>query len=500
MTFKTIANGEAISIESIPHLSFNDFSAQATAIVTGGGKVVQFFAFQTEDAVRLICVLRTDELLVATCDAPERYPALTVDCEPFHMFEREIAEQYGIVPESHPWLKMVRYHANCRGVDDVFGNDYTEDIPGRYDYYSVAGDEIHEVAVGPVHAGVIEPGHFRFNCIGERVLNLEIQLGYQHRGAEDLLLKADRRRLPFIAENIAGDTSVGHSLCHAQAMEALTGTQTDDGSRIIRTIGLELERIANHVGDLGALSGDVAFLPPANYCGRMRGDFLNMTLLLCGNRFGKGLVRPGGVRFPMNDDNRRDLTARISELKPQVKHVIDLLFSTSSVRSRFEGCGQVSRSNAEKMGLVGPAGRACGIPYDVRRCFPTEQYNRLEIPENAEPTGDVYARAKVRADEIMQSIQIIESLLHNPVETHVIDMIEMTLAPDSLVVTLNEAWRGELSHCILTDAAGGILRYKVKDPSFHNWNGLSMSLRDTGISDFPLNNKSYNLSYCGFDL
>jgi hypothetical protein len=149
-----------------------------------------------------MAVLRTDELLVAACDAPEAYPALTTRCEPFHMFEREIAEQYGIRPEGHPWLKMVRYHANCRGVEDVFGNDYSEDIPGRYDYYSVAGDEIHEVAVGPVHAGVIEPGHFRFNCIGERVLNLEIQLGYQHRGVEDLLLSADAKRLPFIAENV----------------------------------------------------------------------------------------------------------------------------------------------------------------------------------------------------------------------------------------------------------------------------------------------------------
>jgi Ni,Fe-hydrogenase III large subunit len=284
-------------------------------------------------------------------------------------------------------------------------------------------------------------------------------------------------------------------------MEALAGIRTDDGSKIIRTIGMELERIANHVGDLGALSGDVAFLPPANYCGRMRGDFLNMSLLLCGNRFGKGLVRPGGVRFPMDDDNRRDLSARISELKPQVKHTIDLLFSTSSVRSRFEGCGTVSRSDAEKLGLVGPAGRACGIPYDGRRCFPTEHYDRLDIPENAEPTGDVYARAKVRADEVMQSIAIIESLLADPVETEVIDIPgTFTLAPDSLVVTINEAWRGELSHCVLTDADGGIRRYKIKDPSFHNWNGLSMSLRDTGISDFPLNNKSYNLSYCGFDL
>lgn len=498
--FTSIANGQAIRISDIAWLSFADFSDQAKQIVAQGGKVVQFFAYPAEGGVRFMAVLRTDQLLAACCDAPESYPSLTASCPQFHMFEREIAEQYGIRPEGHPWLKMVRYHANVRGVKDVFGNDYTEDIPGRYPYYQVAGDEIHEVAVGPVHAGVIEPGHFRFNCIGERVLNLEIQLGYQHRGVEQLLIGADPKRLPFITENTAGDTSVGHSLCHAQAMEALGGIQIDDGATIIRTIGLELERIANHVGDLGALSGDVAFLPPANYCGRMRGDFLNMSLLLCGNRFGKGLVRPGGVRFPMDDDNRRDLAARISELRPQVAHTIELLFSTSSVRSRFEGCGAVSLDDAGALGLVGPAGRACGLPYDVRRCFPTEHYGQIDIPENAEPTGDVWARAKVRADEVMQSIEIIEHLIKEPVETPIVDQPDLTPAADSLVVTLNEAWRGELSHCILTDANGRILRYKIKDPSFHNWNGLSMSLRNTGISDFPLNNKSYNLSYCGFDL
>ena len=371
--------------------------------------------------VNLLAVLRTDHLLLAGCRAPEAYPSLTAECEPFHMFEREIAEQFGIRPEGHPWLKMVRYHANERGLPDVFGNDYSEDIPGNYDYYAVEGDEIHEVAVGPVHAGVIEPGHFRFNCIGERVLHLEIQLGYQHRGVEKLLLNADIKRLPILAEGIAGDTAVGHSLCMAQAVEALAAIDTDAGARIIRTIGLELERIANHVGDLGALSGDVAFLPPANYCGRMRGDFLNMSLWICGNRFGKGLVRPGGVRFPLTDEDRRVLTERITELKPQVKHVIDLLFATSSVRSRFEGCGVVSTSDAEKLGLVGPAGRASGIPYDVRRCFPTEHYHRLDIPQNAEPTGDVYARAKVRADEVLQSISIIESLLSSPIETRCVE-------------------------------------------------------------------------------
>ena len=500
MDFIPIENGKALKRDRIPQLGFDEFRRQALDIVTAGGKVVQFFAYPDGDGFNLLAVLRNEQLLVAGCEAPDTYPSLAAECEPFQMFEREIAEQYGIRPEGHPWLKMVRYHPNQRGVEDVFGNDYSVDIPGNYPYYSVTGDEIHEVAVGPVHAGVIEPGHFRFNCIGERVLNLEIQLGYQHRGVEPLLLGADPQRWPIIAEGIAGDTAVANCLCMSQAVEALAGLDTDPGANIIRVIALELERIANHVGDLGALSGDVAFLPPANYCGRMRGDFLNMSLWMCGNRFGKGMLRPGGVRFPLTDEDRRVLTERINDLQPQVAHTIDLLFTTASVRARFEDCGTVSNADAHHMGLVGPAGRACGIDYDARRCFPTEHYLNLEIPAKSEPSGDVYARAKVRADEVLQSIEIIQSLLTDPVETRCTDGAQAPLAPNSLVVTVNEAWRGELSHCLLTDSMGKIQRYKVKDPSFHNWSGLAMSLRNTEISDFPLNNKSYNLSYCGFDL
>jgi len=498
--FIEIGNGQAVDRGRIPHLAFDDFRTQAMALVDGGGKVVQYFAYEEGGRIKLLAVLRTDRLLTAGCDAPEAYPAMSPSCEPFHLFERELAEQFAIRPEGHPWLKMVRYHPNYCGREDVFGNDYTEDIPGAYDYYAVAGEEIHEVAVGPVHAGVIEPGHFRFNCIGERVLHLEIQLGYQHRGVEQLLSNVDARRLPIIAEGIAGDTAVGHGLCYAQAIEALTDTTPDAGARIIRTIGLELERLQNHVGDLGALSGDVAFLPPANYCGRMRGDFLNMSLWLCGNRFGKGLVRPGGVRFPMTDVDRETLAGRLEELKPQVRHTMELLFATPSVRARFEECGAVSMDDAHKLGLVGPAGRACGIAYDVRRDFPTEHYGQLDIPENAKSTGDVYARARTRADEVLQSMDMIESLLKGPVQTQCDLPPEFKPMSSAMVVTLNEAWRGEVSHCVMTGADGKIFRYKVKDPSFHNWNGLAMSLRDTGISDFPLNNKSYNLSYCGFDL
>ncbi len=498
--FLKVSNGSAVPRSDIPQLSFEDFRKNALNIVKEGGKVVHFFAYKESTGIKLLAVLRTDELLVAGTDAPDSYPSFSNECEPFHLFEREIAEQFGIRPEGHPWLKMVRYHPNCAGKPDVFGNDYEEDIPGRYDYYKVDGEEVHEVAVGPVHAGIIEPGHFRFNCIGERVFHLEIQLGYQHRGIENLLDGVENKRLPTIIEGIAGDTTVANATCMAQAVEALTQVKTDKGSKIIRTIALELERIANHTGDLGALSGDVAFLPPANYFGRMRGDFLNMTLLICGNRFGKGVVRPGGVRFAIDDEIRKELLRRINEIEPQMQHVIDLLFGTSSVRSRFEGCGTVSTDDAQKLGLVGPAGRACGIRYDARREFPTEYYQNVEIPEYDAPTGDVYARAKVRADEAMRSIKMIKTLLENEIETQPVDFGTFDLSPASFVVTVNEAWRGELSHCILTDEKGKIDRYKIKDPSFHNWNGLSMSLRDTGISDFPLNNKSFNLSYCGFDL
>ena len=498
--FLKILNGCAVSRSEIPHLPFADFRENALNIVKDGGKVVHYFAYKDGNALKLMAVLRANELFVAGTDAPDSYPSFTGECEQFHMFEREIAEQYGIIPEGHPWLKMVRYHPNCTGKPDVFGNNYKKDIPGNYDYYKVAGDEVHEVAVGPVHAGVIEPGHFRFNCIGERVFHLEIQLGYQHRGIENLLKEVENKRLPIIIESIAGDTTVANCTCMAQAVEALNRIETDKGSKIIRTIALELERIANHTGDLGALSGDVAFLPPANYFGRMRGDFLNLTLLICGNRFGKGVVRPGGVRFSINDDIRKEMISRINVLELQMRHVIDLLFGTPSVRSRFEGCGTVSGYDAEKLGLVGPAGRACGIQHDIRRDFPTEYYPNIDIPEYAEPTCDVYARARVRADEIIHSIKTIKSLLENKIETKTVDSGDYNILPASFVVTLNEAWRGELSHCVITDKNRKIVRYKIKDPSFHNWNGLSMALRDTGISDFPLNNKSFNLSYCGFDL
>ena len=496
-----IENGKPIARADIPDAPFENFSKALVDLANDNGFVVQMMAYQDGAQKKLLAVMRQDkQLFVTGCPVDKEFESLTNANEKFHMFEREIAEQYGIRPLNHPWLKMVRYHANCTGVEDVFGNNYKEDIPGNYPYFQVEGKDIHEVAVGPVHAGIIEPGHFRFQCIGETVLHLEIQLGYQHRGVEKMLPAMPQKRIPIICETIAGDTTIGHNLCCCQAMEGLAGLKVDKAASVVRTIALELERMANHIGDLGALSGDVAFNPPASYFGRLRGEVLNLSQVLGGNRMGRGLVRPGGVAFVMKDEQRQLLREKIAEIKPEIEHVCDLLFTANTVLARFEDTGTVPFEKAEKLGLVGYSGRASGVAYDSRVYFPTECYADLPANTNQMTNGDVCSRAMVRREEIMHSFAIVEELLERKGDAKAVYMQDRKLAASSFVVTLNEGWRGEVSHCILTDAKGGILRYKVKDPSFHNWTGLAMSLRDQGISDFPLCNKSFNLSYCGFDL
>lgn len=497
-----IEPGIRIERKTIPFLPFSEFRRSLLQVTADEkGAVVHFFAYQEDGDVLLVAILRHGrKILTCQCKVPSHFPSLTGENSKFHLFEREIAEQYGLVPEGHPWLKNVRFHANWSGREDVLNNSY-ETIPGNYPYFKVTGDAIHEVAVGPVHAGIIEPGHFRFQCIGEKVLHLEIQLGYQHRGIEQLLTKVDSFRQPVIAESIAGDTSIANSLCYSQAIEGLQEIKATGTANMIRKIALELERLSNHTGDLGALAGDVAFASAAAYFGRMRGEFLNLLMLLSGNRFGKGLIRPGGVAAHWNKNVIATILAKIDEMESQLSQVSDLLFSAHTVLGRFEGCGVVSREMAGSIGLVGFAGRASGLDYDVRFHF-AKNDDYPEKEKNRHNSGDVFARAWVRSAEIVHSLASIKKMLqkNSLMEKKAPSINKTTLIADSFIFTMAEAWRGELSHCILTGSSGEILRYKVKDPSFHNWTGLALALRNEGISDFPLNNKSFNLSYCGFDL
>jgi Ni,Fe-hydrogenase III large subunit len=471
-----------------------------------GCRVVAYFGAtrETAEGVLLTAVLANDatgRLFVARsiCDGTA-FESVVPEVPQIHLFEREIAEQCGVRFNGHPWLKPVRFHHSYRPGFDAWGRpDDTAILPGVTDFYRIDGDEVHEVAVGPVHAGVIEPGHFRFQCHGEQVFHLEIALGYQHRGIERALVGGPTKRtLPYI-ETAAGDTTIGHTLAYCHAVEALTRTAVPARAHAIRGIALELERLANHVGDLGALAGDVAYLPTASYCGRLRGDVLNMTADLCGSRFGRGLVRPGGVGFDIEPAQVESLRSRLTAARTEATEAVELLWDTPSVRERFERTGVVAPDDAAAIGLVGPAARACGILRDVRHDFPSGIFRFVHLPVMTAHHGDVNSRAHVRWLEIQQSISFILKQLDGlPAAGG--DVAAGALEPGSLVVALTEGWRGEICHVAATDASGRFSRYKVVDPSFHNWFGLALALRDGQISDFPLCNKSFNLSYCGHDL
>jgi Ni,Fe-hydrogenase III large subunit len=508
----TTRNGRALALKDVPSLEPSQFRGWlVNGVRDKGRRVVSYFGAASNAAVgtaaegiSLVAVLADDangRLSIArTISDGTTFESVVPEVTQAHLFEREIAEQYGVRFEGHPWPKPVRFHHSYRKGYDAWGRSVDAQIPpGVLDFFRVEGDEVHEVAVGPVHAGVIEPGHFRFQCHGEQVFHLEIALGYQHRGIERALVGGPTKRtLPYM-ETAAGDTTIGHATAYAQAVEALSGAVVSAHAHAVRGIALELERLANHVGDLGALAGDIAYLPTASYCGRLRGDFLNMTAELCGSRFGRGLVRPGGVGFDLSSDQVRDLRSRLTVARTDVTEAVELLWETPSVRERFEGTGTVSPDDAEALGLVGPAARACGIQRDVRHDFPAGIYRFVHLPVMTAHHGDVNSRAYVRWLEIQQSISFILSQLDG-LPANRKRATAGAMRPDTLVVALTEGWRGEICHVAMTDAAGRFSRYKIIDPSFHNWFALALALRDGQISDFPLCNKSFNLSYCGHDL
>lgn len=479
-----IKNNQTVNKSDIPIDSFknlrNDLALKKM-------RVIQFFVSLEDGKNRLYCIFAENEmphkigeeakLFVVSCYLENNFESITPNNPALHLFEREIYENFGIEPIGHPWLKPVRKQED-------------------YEFLKSDDSQSHEVAVGPVHAGIIEPGHFRFLCDSERTNHLEIQLGYQHRGGEKMLKNSPSIQL---AESICGDSTIAYALTFAHAMESLANIKVDKKSQIIRQIALEMERMAIHIGDLGAIAEDIAYKMGSAVFGVTRTLVINTMLEICGNRFGKGLIKVGGVNFDIDNEMKEKISKMLDEVQTRVDKMMKAMNNNASVLSRLERTGIISTKHAKEIGMVGMAARACSIKIDARKFG-----NCINDGENFEILttggGDVHSRFYIRYVEIKQSKKIIESLLKKLEGKLNLEKQIVNLAPNSFVTSITEAWRGELAHTIITDEKGNITTYKIKDPSFNNWLGLAIANRNGQISNFPVCNKSFDLSYCGFDL
>ncbi|MBQ9246702.1 NADH-quinone oxidoreductase subunit C [bacterium] len=479
-------NNNKISTFDIPTISLNELKNDIKQMKL---RVVGFFGCKENEKIRLYVILADDKQgklhISSTVFENDRkeYESFTQDIPSFHIFEREFYEEFGIEPKNHPWLKPVRKNQD------------------KYPFFEMKGEDVHEVAVGPIHAGVIEPGHFRFMCQGEKVYDLEIMLGYQHRGAEELLLNSEKFN-NRLAESICGDTVIGYNMTYSQLMETLTDTKITNKAEIIRRIALEMERIAIHIGDMGAIAGDMAYLMGASVFGVTRTLVINKMLEISGSRFGRGLIDVGGVNFDITEEMSNKIIEMLDNVEKTVTRTAEIMLKMPSCISRMEKTGIVSMENTISLGAVGMAARSSGVKLDSRFDFKDKWYKQQELNKDFKPTGDVHARFQLRYYEIIASIKYIKSFL-NELKTYQNENIKVqtgTLAPNSFAVSITEGWRGEIVHVAITDENSKLKRYKIKDASFNNWYMLAMAVRNNGISDFPLCNKSFDLSYCGNDL
>lgn len=486
MNWIILENNKKICANDIPTSSIEEIKADFANMKM---RLLAFFGKQEFDNVRLYVVLSDDKVgkLYATSVlfAPNEksYESFTQIYPQFHIFEREFYEQFGIEPLNHPWLKPLRKNQD------------------NYQFFEMDGEEVHQVAVGPIHAGVIEPGHFRFMCHGEKVYDLEIALGYQHRGVEELLLK-QKRYNNRLAESICGDSVIAYNMAYSQVMEVLSNTKITDKAEIIRRIALEMERIAIHIGDMGAIAGDIAYQMGASIFGVTRTLVINTMLEISGSRFGRGLIEVGGVNFDIDEKLSKKIQDVLNEVALTVDRTTRVMLNAPTVISRLERTGVVSLETAKSLGAVGMAARASGLDLDSRFDLNDKWYTSLNVVKPFKSSGDVHSRFKLRYKEIKQSMKIVKKLLEKLSEekSEIKVNANERLEANSFAISVVEGWRGEVVHIAITGADGELIRYKIKDPSFNNWYMLAMAVRNNGISDFPLCNKSFNLSYCGNDL
>jgi Ni,Fe-hydrogenase III large subunit/Ni,Fe-hydrogenase III component G len=421
---------------------------------------------------------------------------------PASRFEREIRDQFGIEFDGHPDPRPLVRHAfwpedyHPLRKDEAAIRTFSDEGQS-FPFREVGGEGVYEIPVGPVHAGVIEPGHFRFSVLGETIIDMKSRLYFTHKGTEKLF---EGRRAPEgveLAERISGDTSVGHALAYALAVEAATGIEAPPRARHVRVVLLELERLYNHVADFGAIANDTGFAVAHAHCYRIREGLLRLNKRLTGSRLLRGLVVPGGVAQDV--PSARDVVTTLEGALKDFDEVVELSLQNTLLGDRLEGTGALDTAAAADFGVLGFVARASGLDIDVRRDSPFAAYADLSFAVPVFTGGDVKARALVRVQEARQAVSLIrQACAAMPAGPLAVPVGKAT--PHEPAFGIVEAWRGRTVHMVTFDSDMRLDRVKVVDPSFFNWPALSHALMDNIVPDFPLCNKSFNQSYSGNDL
>jgi len=408
-------------------------------------------------------------------------------------YERELHDLYGVAIEGHPNLQPLVFHEDW---PDHLHPRLKGTVRGEYRFLKVQGEGVCEVPVGPVHAGIIEPGHFRFSVVGDTVLHLELRHFYTHKGIEARFEGIDVSNGVMLAESVSGDNCFAHAVAYSQAVENAFGLSVPPRGRALRLIGLELERMLAHIADVGALCGDVAFVVPAAYTARLKESLLLASASLVGTRYWRSLCRPGGMVRNITDEKLRELGTRVAETATEFAELAKMVLETPSVLNRFESTGVLKREVARALGVVGPAARASGLRLDVRRDHPYGRYRTLALHVPHFNSGDVLGRARIRIEEVSVSAHLIADAIREIPSGAIAAAVPWQSSAQGFSAV--ESPRGELLY-FLHIREGRIQRCHIKSPSFQNWPALPMSMPGNIIADFPLINKSFNLSYSGCD-
>ncbi|MGB7549881.1 MAG: NADH-quinone oxidoreductase subunit C [Terracidiphilus sp.] len=469
-----------MTTKQTPRGAEGSVQAALRLLASGNARLVSIFGAVDDGGAKRVRYIAdvNREYRIISVPVTGKHPSATLISPAADWYERELHDRYGIEIDGHPDLRPLVSH------------------PAEYSFLEVQGVGVCELPVGPVHAGMIEPGHFRFSVMGDTVLHLELRLFYTHKGTEKLFEGASIMNGPALAESVSGDNCFSHAVAYSQSIENAFGISVPPRGRAIRLLGLELERMMAHIGDVGALCGDVGCTVPVPYTSRIKESLVQASARFFGTRYWRGIAVPGGVRRDLSAEGARALGRVVADAAADFAEMARIILDTPSVQNRFEGTGVLASKIARDLGVVGPAARASGVRIDVRHDHPYGHYRNIAVEIPHFPRGDVLSRARQRIEETRVSARLMQDTLNELAAGIICTPVPCDGSAEGFSAV--ESPRGELLYWVRI-RNGQIDRCHIKSPSFQNWPSLPFAVHGDITADFPLINKSFNLSYSGCD-